>query len=60
MTELTYNEADFLMHCIEVWADGKEEPFLNASGDGVALTFDQINELFLRLQTARRAASRWP
>ena len=46
---VTFEEADFLIHCIENWA-GKDEPnFLGYDGE-VMLTYEQIENLWRRIQ----------
>ena len=54
MLQLTWTEADFLMHCIEVFADGDEKvTFKSVDGEEIALTTQQIDDLFLRIQDIR-------
>ena len=62
MTSFTINqtEADFLMHCIDVWCNETPliagRPVMFTTGDEggdeerVLLTHDQISDLFLKLQ----------
>jgi len=60
MTSITINqtEADFLMHCIDVWCNETPQiagrPVMFTTQDGgeerVLLTHDQISDLFLKLQ----------
>ena len=55
-------EADFLSHCIDLWANetpviaGRPLMFTTAEGgeERVLLTSDQIEALFLRLQALKR------
>ena len=55
-------EADFLTHCIDLWANetpviaGRPLMFTTAEGgeERVLLTSDQIEGLFLRLQALKR------
>ena len=55
-------EADFLTHCIDLWANetpviaGRPLMFTTAEGgeERVLLTSDQIEALFLRLQALKR------
>ena len=55
MLELTWTEADFIMHCMELFANGdKEYPFASADGTEIALTTQQIDALFQRVQNERR------
>ena len=57
-TEINQTEADFLMHCIDVWCNETPliagRPVMFTSGEGgeerVLLTHDQISDLFLKLQ----------
>lgn len=57
-------EADFLTHCIDLWANetpviaGRPLMFTTAEGgeERVLLTSDQIEALFLRLQARQHAA----
>jgi len=58
-TKITKTEADFLMHCIDVWCNetpqiaGRPVMFTTgADGDEerVLLTYDQISDLFMKLQ----------
>lgn len=54
-------EADFLMHCIDVWCNelpqiaGRPVMFTTQEGgqERVLLTHDQIESLFLRLQALK-------
>jgi hypothetical protein len=58
MLELTWTEADFLMHCIEVFANGDKEYSFNSAADDkeLSLNMQQIDSLFLRIQDARSYA----
>jgi hypothetical protein len=51
--DLTFNEADFLMHCIELFAANSTSDFLDDELKTVCLTSDQITDLFLRIQEAK-------
>ena len=59
--QLTNMEADFLMHCIDVWCNetpviaGRPLMFTTQEGgeEKVLLTSDQIESLFLRIQGMR-------
>ena len=59
--QLTNTEADFLMHCIDVWCNetpviaGRPLMFTTQEGgeEKVLLTSDQIESLFLRIQGMR-------
>ena len=46
---VTFEEADFLMHCIENWVDKDEPNFLGYDGE-VMLTYEQIENLWRRIQ----------
>ena len=49
--ELNRNERDFLMHCMELFADGSETvKFLTYDETEVLMDHDQINDLYLRIQ----------
>ena len=59
--QLTNIEADFLTHCIEVWCNetpqiaGRPVMFTTQEGgeERVLLTHDEIEALFLRIQTRK-------
>lgn len=58
--QITNIEADFLMHCIDVWCNEPQAPgrplmFTTQEGgdEKVLLTHDQIESLFLRIQAQR-------
>lgn len=51
---LTFQEADFLMHCIEDWCGKCEDDFLDFDGT-VMLTYKQIEELWERIQEQKFA-----
>ena len=58
--KLTNVEADFLTHCIDVWANepqGVGRPLMFTTQEGnyekVLLTHDQIESLFLRIQSLK-------
>lgn len=55
--QLTFNEADFIMHCIELFAAGSTPDFLDQELKAVCLNSDQINDLFLRIQESKFANS---
>lgn len=56
MLQLTATEADFLMHCMEVFAEGDEKvTFISADGK-LALANQQIEALFQRIQDVRSHA----
>jgi len=65
MTEINQTEADFLMHCIDVWCNetpliaGRPVMFTTAEGgeERVLLTHDQISDLFMKLQFARHTTN---
>ena len=49
--ELNRNERDFLMHCMELFADGCETvKFLTYDETEVLMDYDQINDLYFRIQ----------
>ena len=52
--ELNRNERDFLMHCMELFADGSETvKFLTYDETEVLMDYDQINDLYLRIQDVK-------
>ena len=59
--QLTNTEADFLTHCIDVWCNetpqwgGRPVMFTTQEGgyEKVLLTHDQIESLFLRIQSLK-------
>ena len=52
--KLNRNERDFLMHCIELFADGSETvKFLNYDETEVLLDYEQMNNLYLRIQDGK-------
>jgi hypothetical protein len=54
---INWKEAEFLMHCIELFANGdKEFPFTTYDGLDILLTTEQIEELFQQLQQQRQNA----
>lgn len=65
MTTINPTEADFLTHCIEVWCNGEEgrtfrfagRPVMFTTQEGgyerVLLTYDQIESLFMRIQSLK-------
>lgn len=56
MLQLTATEADFLMHCMEVFAESDEKvTFISADGK-LALANQQIEALFQRIQDVRSHA----
>ena len=49
--DFNWKEADFIMYCIELFADGdKEFPYTIDNGLGVTLTTEQIKDLYQRVQ----------
>ena len=49
--EVNRNERDFLMHCMELFANGCETvKFLTYDETEVLMDHDQINDLYLRIQ----------
>jgi len=55
--QLNFNEADFLMHCIELFADYTDVSFMDTQMNEVVMDSSQINDLFLRIQEAKFAKS---
>lgn len=55
--ELNFNEADFLMHCIECFVAFEEVAFTDQERKEVVLNSQQITDLFLRIQSERNATS---
>jgi hypothetical protein len=53
--ELNFNEADFIMHCIESFTDYDEVSFLDEQRRQVVLTYEQISDLFIRIQELKFA-----
>jgi hypothetical protein len=54
---INWKEAEFLMHCIELFANGdKEFTFTTYDGLDILLTTEQIEELFQQLQRQRQNA----
>lgn len=51
---VTFQEADFLMHCIEDWCGKTEDNFLDFDGT-VMLTYKQIEQLWERIQEQKFA-----
>jgi len=52
--KLSCNERDFLMHCIELFGDGSETvKFLNYDGTEVLMDYEQINDLYNRIQDGK-------
>jgi hypothetical protein len=54
--ELTFNEADFLMHCIELFAGYADANFMDDEMKQVLMDSSQINDLFLRIQDCKTAS----
>ena len=49
--DFNWKEADFIMHCMELFANGnKEFPFTTDDGRNILLTTKQIEDLFQRTQ----------
>lgn len=46
---LDFNQADFLLHCIDVFAQGQDVSFIDYEGN-VLMTSEQIKDLFLQIQ----------
>lgn len=55
--ELNFNEADFLMHCIDLFTEYSECSFIDPGTKEVMLDFKQIEDLFLRIQDSKFARS---
>jgi hypothetical protein len=54
---INWKEAEFLMHCIELFVNGdKEFAFATYDGLDILLTAEQIEELFQRLHQQRQNA----
>mgnify|MGYP007121457250 CR=1 FL=1 len=51
--ELNFNEADFLMHCIELFVGNSDANFMDDEMKEVMLDPTQINDLFLRIQKSK-------
>ena len=51
--ELNFNEADFLMHCIELFVGHTDSSFVDDEMKEVMMDPNQINGLFLRIQEAK-------
>jgi hypothetical protein len=54
--DLTFNQADFLMHCIEVFVLGNEDVKFTDIYGNVLLDNDEITEVFLKIQELKFAA----
>jgi len=55
--QLNFNEADFLMHCIELFVDYTDANFMDTQMNEVLMDSNQINNLFLKIQEAKFARS---
>jgi len=54
--QLTFNEADFIMHCIELYTNGDARfDFMDTEGKEVILHTEQIEELFQKIQDLKSA-----
>jgi hypothetical protein len=54
--QLTFNEADFIMHCIELYTNGDARfDFMDTEGKEVVLHTEQIEELFQKIQDLKSA-----
>jgi hypothetical protein len=55
--QLNFNEADFLMHCMELFCvdlgTGTPASFTDDEGKQMVMDHEQINALFLRLQEVK-------
>lgn len=51
--ELNFNEADFLMHCIELFVGNSDANFMDDEMKEVMMDPTQINDLFLRIQESK-------
>ena len=55
---LNWKEAEFIMHCMELFASGdKDFPFTTADGLDILLSTEQIEELFQRVFTERQRSA---
>jgi hypothetical protein len=54
--DLTFNQADFLMHCIEVFVLSNEDAKFTDIYGNVLLNNDEITEVFLKIQELKFAA----
>jgi hypothetical protein len=51
--ELNFNQADFLMHCIDLYCNdfnGDTACFTDTEGSEIMMDFQQIKDLYLRIQ----------
>jgi hypothetical protein len=50
--KLSFDEVDFIMHCIELFAEGSASTanFMDCENKEVCMNSAQINDLYLRLQ----------
>jgi hypothetical protein len=55
--QLNFNEADFLMHCIELFVGQTNSSFMDCEMKEVMMDSTQINDLFLRIQESKFADS---
>jgi hypothetical protein len=52
---LSFNQADFLMHCIEVFTFGNEDSsFIDTDGT-ILMDSEEINKLYLKIQELKFA-----
>jgi hypothetical protein len=51
--QLNFNEADFLMHCIELFVGYTDASFMDDEMKEVMMSPIQINDLFLKIQEAK-------
>lgn len=55
--QFNFNEADFLMHCIELFVGHTDSSFMDCEMNEVMMDSTQINDLFLRIQESKFANS---
>ena len=51
--KLNFNEADFLMHCIELFVGYTDASFMDCEMKEVMMDSSQITDLFLRIQESK-------
>lgn len=51
--QLNFNEADFLMHCIELFVGHTDASFMDDEMKVVMMDPTQITDLFLRIQESK-------
>ena len=55
--DLTFKQADFLMHCIEVFTFGNEDSSFTDIDGTILMGTEEINELYLKIQELKFAST---